>query len=138
MRTQNELRRLHGIPIPKKGDSDYQKKAQRADKKFAPLKIPDSLSAALPFKAYVEGWDHRLRRSGTRNPPVFFLALRNPREELPVISGVGRRFQRFIMPVRCLLQSPVLANAAYSARTAHALCSHCERSAWPQTPVWTV
>eukprot|EP00668_Euglena_longa_P014485 GGOE01018475.1.p1 GENE.GGOE01018475.1~~GGOE01018475.1.p1 ORF type:complete len:1161 (-),score=460.16 GGOE01018475.1:68-3310(-) len=51
MRTQNELRRLHGIPIPKKGDSSYRAgPARRAEKTFNPLVVPDSMVAKLPFQ----------------------------------------------------------------------------------------
>eukprot|EP00667_Euglena_gracilis_P001103 EG_transcript_1102 len=50
MRTQNELRKLHGIPIPRKGDSAYRAgPARRADKKFAALVVPDAVVAQLPF-----------------------------------------------------------------------------------------
>lgn len=50
MKTVAELRRERGLSIPVNTDSLY-KPIERQPQKFAPLKIPRSLEAALPFRS---------------------------------------------------------------------------------------
>jgi len=50
MRTQNELRKLHGVPIPNNWDSYYSAgPAVRDTREFKPLQLPRSLIQKLPF-----------------------------------------------------------------------------------------
>ncbi|KAF5838557.1 BMS1-like protein [Dunaliella salina] len=51
MRTVADLRRAHGVGAPRNPDSLYKPDAsERAPRKFNPLRIPQALQAALPFK----------------------------------------------------------------------------------------
>jgi ribosome biogenesis protein BMS1 len=50
MRTVAELRRDMNVPIPTKADSVYRP-FERPERKFNPLRVPESLQAKLPFKS---------------------------------------------------------------------------------------
>jgi ribosome biogenesis protein BMS1 len=46
-----ELRAENGVAVPHNKDSVYGKQVERANRKFNPLKIPNALDGALPFKS---------------------------------------------------------------------------------------
>ncbi|KAL4425893.1 hypothetical protein ABPG75_009909 [Micractinium tetrahymenae] len=62
MKTVADLRRALGIGAPRESDSLYRK-IERRPKKFNPLKVPQSLQAALPFKSKPKVEAARKRKS---------------------------------------------------------------------------
>jgi len=62
MRTVGELRHERSVPVPRNRDSEYRP-IERRERKFAPLKIPRALQAALPYASKPKNEAPRRRKT---------------------------------------------------------------------------